>query len=72
MRVAGKGRPCVFVHGGSGAGSEAIETLTGPQRQSFRFAHQRVVVMSGKHNALFQSPKEVSRALASFTCHLPQ
>lgn len=30
MRVAGKGRPCLLVHGGPGAGSEAIEALAGP------------------------------------------
>ena len=31
VRVAGQGQPCVFVHGGPGAGCEAIETLAGPQ-----------------------------------------
>lgn len=30
VRVAGKGRPCLLVHGGPGAGSEAIEMLAGP------------------------------------------
>ena len=30
VRVAGQGQPCVFVHGGPGAGCEAIETLAGP------------------------------------------
>jgi proline iminopeptidase len=30
VRVAGKGRPCLLVHGGPGAGSEAIEILAGP------------------------------------------
>jgi proline iminopeptidase len=30
VRVAGQGRPCLLVHGGPGAGSEAIETLAGP------------------------------------------
>jgi len=29
-RVAGRGLPCVFVHGGPGAGSQAVETLAGP------------------------------------------
>ena len=29
--AAGQGQPCVFVHGGPGAGCEAIETLAGPQ-----------------------------------------
>jgi proline iminopeptidase len=30
IRVAGQGQPCLLVHGGPGAGSEAIETLAGP------------------------------------------
>ncbi|MBU6120318.1 alpha/beta fold hydrolase [Hymenobacter sp. PAMC29290] len=30
VRVEGQGRPCVFVHGGPGAGSEVQETLAGP------------------------------------------
>lgn len=30
IRVAGKGQPCLLVHGGPGAGSEAIEVLAGP------------------------------------------
>ncbi|GAA4347699.1 alpha/beta hydrolase [Hymenobacter saemangeumensis] len=29
-RVAGQGLPCVFVHGGPGAGSFAVESLAGP------------------------------------------
>lgn len=30
LRVAGQGRPCLFVHGGPGAGSAAVEALAGP------------------------------------------
>ncbi|WP_035566586.1 alpha/beta fold hydrolase [Hymenobacter sp. IS2118] len=30
VRVAGEGRPCVFVHGGPGAGAAVQETLAGP------------------------------------------
>lgn len=29
VRVAGRGRPCLFVHGGPGAGSVAVEALAG-------------------------------------------
>ena len=72
VRVAGQGQPCVFVHGGPGAGCEAIETLAGPQYQSFHFKHQRVVLMPGKHYALLENPHEVSQALATFVRQLPR
>lgn len=40
VRVAGEGQPCVFVHGGPGAGCEAIETLAGPMlEQQFRMIY---------------------------------
>ena len=40
VRVAGQGQPSVFVHGGTGAGCEAIETLTGPMlEQQFRMTY---------------------------------
>ena len=40
VRVAGQGQPSVFVHGGPGAGCEAIETLTGPMlEQQFRMTY---------------------------------
>lgn len=40
VRVAGQGQPCVFVHGGPGAGCEAIETLAGPMlEQQFRMIY---------------------------------
>ncbi len=29
VRVAGQGQPCLFVHGGPGAGSQAVEVLAG-------------------------------------------
>ena len=72
VRVAGQGQPCVFVHGGPGAGCEAIETPAGPQYQSFHFKHQRVVLMPGKHYALLENPHEVSQALATFVRQLPR
>ena len=30
VRVAGKGHACLLVHGGPGAGSQAVEVLAGP------------------------------------------
>ena len=40
VRMAGQGQPCVFVHGGPGAGCEAIETLAGPMlEQQFRMIY---------------------------------
>lgn len=47
------------------------DAVTGPQHQSFHFPNQRVVPMPGKHNALLESPREVSRALAAFVRQLP-
>ena len=40
VRVAGQGRPCVFVHGGPGAGAAVHETLAGPMlEQQFRMVY---------------------------------
>ena len=46
------------------------DDVTGPQHQAFRFPHQQVVVMPGRHNALFESPQEVRTALAGFSRRL--
>ncbi len=40
VRVAGQGLPCLFVHGGPGAGSQVQETLAGPLlEQQFRMVY---------------------------------
>ncbi|MDQ2769761.1 MAG: alpha/beta fold hydrolase [Bacteroidota bacterium] len=40
VRVAGQGRPCVFVHGGPGAGSAVHEALAGPMlEQQFQMIY---------------------------------
>ena len=40
VRVAGQGLPCLFVHGGPGAGSQMQETLAGPLlEQQFRMVY---------------------------------
>jgi proline iminopeptidase len=44
VKVAGKGLPCVFIHGGPGAGSQDIEMLAGPyldQRFQMIYLDQR-------------------------------
>ena len=48
------------------------DKVTGPQYQSFRFPHQRVVLIPGKHYALLENPREVSTALAAFARQLPR
>ena len=48
------------------------DDVTGPQHQAFRFAHQQVVLMPGRHNALVESPQEVRTALAAFSRQLPR
>jgi proline iminopeptidase len=43
-KVSGQGLPCVFIHGGPGAGSQVIETLAGPgleQRFQMIYLDQR-------------------------------
>jgi proline iminopeptidase len=47
--------------------------VTGPaHHESFRFPHQQVVVMPGKHFAFFDSPQEFGRAIAAFKRQLPR
>ncbi|MBD2723065.1 alpha/beta fold hydrolase [Hymenobacter armeniacus] len=48
------------------------DDVTGPQHESFRFPHQRVVALPGKHYVLLETPNEVSRALAAFSRELPK
>ncbi|WP_375419005.1 alpha/beta fold hydrolase [uncultured Hymenobacter sp.] len=51
VRVAGQGRPCLFVHGGPGAGSGAVEALAGAalarQRLQLIYLDQRGSGRSG-------------------------
>lgn len=47
------------------------DDITGPTHyQTFRFPHQQVVVMPGKHYAFFDSPQEFGRALQQFARQL--
>jgi proline iminopeptidase len=48
------------------------DDVTGPQHQGFRFPHQQVVIMPGRHNALLESPQAVGAALAGFARQLPR
>lgn len=48
------------------------DDVTGPQHQSFRFPHQHVVLMPGKHNALLENPQQVQAALVAFARQLPR
>ena len=48
------------------------DDVTGPQHQAFRFPHQQVVLMPGRHNALLENPQEIGAALAAFARRLPR
>ena len=48
------------------------DDVTGPQHQAFRFPHQQVVMMPGRHNALLENPQETGAALADFAHRLPR
>ncbi|MFD2722101.1 alpha/beta fold hydrolase [Hymenobacter monticola] len=48
------------------------DDVTGPQHQSFRFPHQRVLPLPGKHFVLLENQQGVSQALATFSRQLAQ
>lgn len=47
--------------------------VTGPDHyKSFRFPHQQVVVLPGKHVGMIENPKETNRAIKAFVQKLPR
>ncbi|RZK29163.1 MAG: alpha/beta fold hydrolase [Hymenobacter sp.] len=66
VKVAGKGLPCVFIHGGPGAGSQDIETLAGPyleQRFQMIYLDQRG---SGRSASSSQQDYTLARVVQDF------
>lgn len=44
----------------------------GPRHyQTFRFPHQRVLVLPGRHNSLIEQPARAQQAVRTFVAHLP-